>query len=180
MNAGKRNRNISSIIISHGSARHVGIVQSLQAIGRLHDSNPYDCFLDVQQRVVQHRRYLCISSCHVARRKYLLAICDARTCTTLAADVNPLIFDRFRTAGARTYGVFQRPNSSCSPDVAPIFWRFARSCQSDYRMQYVMIGDGEKSRIITRRVATGKIKGHVAIFNKLELSTVEICHPCHV
>jgi hypothetical protein len=35
-------------------AEHVGIVQSLLATCRLHDINPYDCFVDVLQRVGQH------------------------------------------------------------------------------------------------------------------------------
>lgn len=35
-------------------ARHVGVVQSLLVTCRLHDTNPYDYFVDVLQRVGQH------------------------------------------------------------------------------------------------------------------------------
>jgi transposase len=35
-------------------AKHIGIVQSLLAICRLHDINPYDYFVDVLQHVGQH------------------------------------------------------------------------------------------------------------------------------
>lgn len=36
-------------------AQHVGAVQSLIATCRLHEVNPYDCLVDVLQRVGQHQ-----------------------------------------------------------------------------------------------------------------------------
>lgn len=35
-------------------AKHVGIVQSLLVTCRLHDIDPYDCFVDLLQRVGRH------------------------------------------------------------------------------------------------------------------------------
>ena len=74
--------------------KHIGIVQSLLATCRLHDSNPFTYFVNVLQRVAQHPASL---SHHLTPRIWkamLPRIRDGRTCMIWAGDVTTPPHDR--------------------------------------------------------------------------------------